>query len=304
MTEPTAQKSGEELILTTPGINYDVPNNNHATVVNLGSNDFEADALAQVRTYVETHGTLKTLTITGHGRTLEMASEEAPDSRSQELRIPNFLEGVKKIQSALGIKIADRIVFDACDTMTNLSANDVSDLRGLAQNLGSQIVGATTVINFATEEAPGSKKEQIGLMAQFNPDGSVRRDQSSATYTEAMAFDFAHLGQMRREQRWGLFYSAFATAVVAAVDGVWGNTPILAELKAEEAKDSTWFACHDGKTQAEGAACQASLLPKERPDSRDIRGVKQVELGPDDGSNKTPKTVPVTVKIHPSLPVP
>ena len=181
MTESTAEKPGNELILTTHGVNYGVPQNDNATVVFMGSEDFLGNALAQVRAYVETHGTLKNLTIVGHGDTLEIASEK----KANELKIigiPDFLEGLKIIQSDLGKKVAERIVFDACDTMTHPSPAAVEYMRDSAKDLGAQIVGATTEVHYV-DNGPGKAQPKAGLIVQFSPDRTVHRDKLSASPT-------------------------------------------------------------------------------------------------------------------------
>jgi hypothetical protein len=86
---------------------------------------------------------LKTLTIVGHGNSLIIDSEHDGNT-STVMSIPAILEGLKQIQKMTGLKVADRIVFDACETMTNLSPAGVGYLRDSAEELGAEIVGATT----------------------------------------------------------------------------------------------------------------------------------------------------------------
>ena len=91
----------------------------------------------------------------------------------------------------------------------------------------------------------------------------------------------------------------FLTKQISRGIEIYSPPKLMTHLKAEEAKDATWFACHDGKTQTEGAACQASLLPKERPDSRNGNAIKAVNASAGDDAKQTPPAQkPVALAPH------
>jgi hypothetical protein len=272
---------GGELIITTHGRDYGVPDR-EGTAVFLGSDNFLSNTLATIRTYIETHGTLENLTIVGHGETNSISTEEIYDpERGQELNTHALLAGIAEIQKETGIKVANRIVFNACDVMTNLSTSDVASYRKSAQMLGAEIVGGTSVGDYIKG---AQVQPTMELLVAFGPDGSVHRDVLSATPESAAFFDDkTTYDQIAKNEKLDSFQKNILLPAIATVNHLVNpSTKTWDDLRSDEAKDGkdAWFACHDGKTQEEGAACQANLLPKERPDSRNVNAIKSTDAAP------------------------
>ena len=236
------------LVLSTPGRNYNTPDA-AAAVALLAEADFQSSALQQVAEYVRQNGTLDKLTIVGHGGPLSVVSSQQ-NRPSVELKIPDILVALYELQRKTGIKIADKIVFNACSTMTDLSPSSVGFLRTMAKAFDADIEGFTTVgITSGPRERRGELDNPMaGLSAVFGRDGSVRRGQT-----------------MDMHDRNVLLSNEFGK-------GEWlhGNRTMLRVLTMSDAaieaqSGGGWFACHDGKAQAEGAACQMKALKPKAP---------------------------------------
>src|SRR5580704_4837144 len=194
MGTPAAPPDSKHLVITTPGRQYDLVEPN-STVVYLGADDFLKKSVDQIDTYIQNFGTLKTLTIVGHGGSLVVAAAHDAGNTTV-ISIPDFLEKLKQIQKTTGIKVADRIVFNACETLTDLSPAAVEYLRKSAMELGTEIAGATTDLRYQS----GNKSSIVGdagiaLMAVFKPDGSVQRDKLSASWYQKYGFLSPEIGQ-------------------------------------------------------------------------------------------------------------
>lgn len=239
-TDRSPAVASRHLVLSTPGRNYNTPDTS-AAVSFLPEADFQASAVAQVAEYVRQHGPLEKLTIMGHGASLVVVSAQSRDP-SAALDIPGFLLALDKLQQETGVKIADKIVFDACSTMTGLGPREVGFMRSMAQKLDAEIEGLTTVgVNHGLWERRGElDNATAGLSVIFGRDGSVRRGQSMGAYDRYV----------------------FLSGQFGAGEWLHGNRTMLRTVTMSDATieakyGGDWFQCHDGKTQAEGAACQA-----------------------------------------------
>lgn len=301
MANSNTDAPGGELIITTHGRDYGVPDR-EGTAVFLRSDNFSADTLATIRAYVQTHGTLENLTIVGHGNSNIIASEKAPTKDSQVLDTRDLLAGIAEIESETGIKVANRIVFDACDVMTKLSPKDVAFYRDKAVSLGAEIVGGTSVGDYIKG---AQVQPTMELLAAFSPDGSVHRDVLSATpesaafYDDKIAYDL-----IAKSDKLTFLHKILLSAMVANESMKNPSTITWDDLRSDEAKDGNgaWFACHDGKTQAEGAACQTGLLPKERPDSRNMSAIKRAGQAGEGSGGGAVDADPVRVKLPTLVP--
>ena len=223
MTDP------RQSFFTTPG-RADVPDNipitlrrvaPDATVIQVASHNFLDELLASIKKQVQDHGTQKTLVIDAHGAPLLMMAEQTVTDLSQLLYIPDLLDGIKKLQIELGQKVAERLVLESCDVLTNMAPNDVQYMRSTAQALGTEIVGAT-------ETLYGGNIQQ-GRMVNFGADGGVSRDYLDTPVDLTRNLDFA-------------------SRALAHIMGV--DAPTDARFS------DSWFACHNGQSQDAGAACQ------------------------------------------------
>ena len=192
-----------------------------AMVIQVASHNFLDELLASIRKQVQDHGTQKTLVINAHGAPLLLTAEKTVTDVSQQLYLPDLLDGIKKLQTELGQKVAERLVLDSCAVLTNMTPDDVQYMRSTAQALGTEIVGATQSIY-------GGDIQQ-GHMAHFGADGSVSRDYLD-TPVDLMP---------------GLGWGGHALAHLEGLDA-----PIDARVS------DSWFACHNGQSQDAGAACQ------------------------------------------------
>ena len=129
--------------------------------------------LADLEGRLKKFGTLNELVIAGHG-----SDGWEGFANTNHLR-PFFLE-LARIQKRTGIKIADRIVLEGCETFGFDSVNpqedqdankDIEFYRNIAKTLNSQIVGSTTDV--AINKFHGLMQ---GRFVQFTPSGDVIRD--------------------------------------------------------------------------------------------------------------------------------
>jgi hypothetical protein len=194
-----------------------------ATVIEVASHNFLDELLASIKKQVQDHGTQKALVINAHGAPLLLTAEETATDASQQLYLPDLLDGIKKLQAELGQKVAERLVLDSCAVLTNLTPNDVQYIRSTAQALGTEIVGATQSIY-------GGDIQQ-GHMAHFGADGSVSRD-----YLDTPV-------DLTRDLNW-------AARTYAHFEGL--DAPTNARFS------DSWFTCHNGQSQDAGAACQVN----------------------------------------------
>jgi|GEM_PF-6631752 len=192
-----------------------------AMVIEVASHNFLGELLASIKKQVQDHGTQKTLVIDAHGAPLLMISERPLTDPSQLLYLPDLLDGIKKLQIELGQKVAERLVLEACDVLTNMTPDKVEYMRSTAQALGTEIVGAT--------EAIYGGEIQQGRMAHFDADGGVSRD-----YLDTPV-------DLTRDLNWG-------ARAYAHFEGL--DTPTDARFS------DSWFTCHNGQSQDAGAACQ------------------------------------------------
>ena len=203
-----------------------------ATVIQVASHNFLDELLASIRKQVQDHGTQKTLVINAHGAPFLLTAEKTATDPSQLLYLPDLLDGIKKLQIELGQKVADRLVLDSCNVLTNMNPHDVQYMRSTAQALGTEIVGAT-------ESLYGGDIQQ-GHMVHFGADGGVSRD-----YLDTPVDLMPGLG-------WGGHALAHLEGLDAPTDARFSDS---------------WFTCHNGQSQDAGAACQANQKLKNLRDT-------------------------------------
>src|ERR1700733_9900200 len=118
----------------------------HATVLHTPGHVAEKTILSAIKGQVEKYGTLKEIVIDSHGSPNRLYAtydnKLAPDT---VIDTSHFLNEIQNMQKELGTKITDRIVFTGCDVMTDLSPEWVDYYRNQAKNLGTEIVGNTSL---------------------------------------------------------------------------------------------------------------------------------------------------------------
>lgn len=205
--------------------------------------------LRSIEAYAKEHGTVAELRLSGHGSSLRMLGRDHDDSNIK-IDLQDLTRRLNLLQDTLGIKIADKIHFSGCTTFTDPMPSDtVAFFRNASVSLGSEIIGATTFGMDVSVSLP------IGV---FLPDAyamiassiSGSKIMGTATppridfyYTDALiSFRDGNVGKFTKGEAY--HFDSFVTIPV---------------LNALTGTSSSWIGCHEGKTQEEGAVCQADL---------------------------------------------
>jgi hypothetical protein len=183
-----------------------------------------------VRAHVKKHGTFTELRFEGHGAPggLGFGKDHVG------INISHIIPSLQELQDELGIKIADKITFDGCNTFRTLSPEWVGYLRNASKNLGSELVG--TEDYSAKSPLPGVE---------------------SLPY---LSFKDGEVGHFTKEPFNPIMHTAMSIV-----------SPLIQIKKAlinHTTYPNTWVMCHEGQTQAQGAACQ------ERSARWDAKGVE------------------------------
>lgn len=119
-----------------------------------------ASIMQIVREQVKEHGMFDEIRFSGEGnpRSVFHGKDAIP------LNIGDLLNGLRDVQKSLGVQLADKISFLACNTFTILSAQDVAFLRNKSKELGAEIIGTTDYISKTA--IPGI--ENIKVISFFN----------------------------------------------------------------------------------------------------------------------------------------
>jgi hypothetical protein len=175
-----------------------------------------------VREHVKKYGTLGEIRLGGHGDSESIGSSLV--GHSDDLDLQGFLFRLQQLQTELGIKIADRVVFSGCEVFTNLTPEDVNFYRDAAKILGSEIAGPTSTGAVAYGVMHAAR------YVRFTPNGKVERDPIMDTPYNPVT------------------YIAIAAGWALEATGLTQD------------HDASWLDCHKGHTQTEGAACQREKI--------------------------------------------
>lgn len=125
-------------------------------------------ALKLVLGHFQKYGTIQEIRFTGHG-----VSGKMGDTDNQPFVINWFLDKLAH-QEHLHGKIANRIVFDGCNTFSGINDYAIAYYSSYAQTNHTQLVGATSTIvgifNYYGTHF------HVGRYVQFSPDGKIIRD--------------------------------------------------------------------------------------------------------------------------------
>lgn len=122
--------------------------------------------------HIKEHGTIDELMICGHGNYGIITSGI---NGSYMLSAHALLNRLEEIEQETGIKVTNRIVFDACRTFSRLKPDQIKELREYAKKNELQIVG-TTSVEIAASVFDGALKYHSARYVLFDIDGQIKRD--------------------------------------------------------------------------------------------------------------------------------
>jgi hypothetical protein len=141
--------------------------------------------------HFEKYGTIQEIRFVGDGCRGMMGGKE-----QQPFIVSWFLNELANYESLHG-KVANRVVFDACNTFRELSDDDVKYYSDYAEGNHTQLVGTTsetgTVVNIYGTHF------NVGRYVQFSPTGKIIRDRLDTRYSPNMLF-------MSNDRSWTDFY--------------------------------------------------------------------------------------------------
>lgn len=146
--------------------------------VKFDSNDAYSAFDKAIIKHIKEHGTIDELMISGHGNYGIVSSGI---DGSYMLAANAVLTRLQEIQQETGIKVANRVIFDACRTFSHLSPERIKKHREYAQENGVQIVG-TTSLETAVSILDGALKYHSARYILFDTDGNIKRDKMDSKY--------------------------------------------------------------------------------------------------------------------------
>jgi hypothetical protein len=161
ITEDVGKEPGEEFTL----LHRISPD---ATIIHPSSKYVASAIVSTIEGQVKKFGTLKEIVIAAHGMPNMMSVHRSGGDVATLIDMRGLLGELAQSQKQHGTKIADRIVFLGCNTLTEETPEQIEMYRNLAKQLGTQIVGTTSL------EVGGPL--QVARFVQFTPNGQVIRD--------------------------------------------------------------------------------------------------------------------------------
>jgi hypothetical protein len=171
-------RQDDHIVFITPGvggtdIDYSRLSPN-AVVLHTPARNAASYILDRLQERVQAHGTIKEIVIEAHGtsgriNTAENRFDSLLAGSESEIQISGLLKALEALQAKTGQKIADRLVFGSCDTLTDLSPSRTQAYREATQKLGMELVGTTSLM---TGRAFGSEANFV----VFRADGHVQPD--------------------------------------------------------------------------------------------------------------------------------
>jgi hypothetical protein len=176
--------------------------------------------IASIRAHVKEHGTIPELRFGGHGSSNRLFF----GADNVRLYTDELINGIHALQKELGIKIADKVTFQGCNTFTEMSPEWVDYYRKMSKKLGTELIGTT---NFLAK-SPITGFESLPYISFKN--GEVGKFTLDVSPVMA-AFEIGTIPLKKT-------FDAL----------IMGRAPIR----------DNWTQCHTGRSQEEGAACQKS----------------------------------------------
>lgn len=157
--------------------------------------EYQTYVLKIIKEHVQKYGTINEIRFTGHGSREWMCSK--PDSeRNERISTISLLIALEQAEKDLKIKIANRIIFDACKTFVSLDDWKIKYYSEYAKEHKVQIVGTTS----NTETLPVlGMYIHAGRYVQFSPSGKIIWDNLDAPYK-------AFILMTDRDKSWTDFY--------------------------------------------------------------------------------------------------
>lgn len=141
------------------------PNNPDARIYQIHEFDKEvADeviVLKILEKHAQNYGTIDELVLAGDGTKCTIAGS------GYSISIIDMLGFIEQSEQQLNIKVANRIVFDACNTFSRLSDGDIRILSNYAKEHDVELVGS---VSYVSSIAFGS---QFGRFVVFKPNGQI-----------------------------------------------------------------------------------------------------------------------------------
>jgi hypothetical protein len=228
-----------KVVFITPGVSYkywpyeEISIHNHilphAIFVDVSSHNFQVMLRNAVEKQMMATGTMEEAVLDSHGNTDTLSAEKENDKRKADktaiAKADRFFDDMLALQLKHAEKPAYYYLILGCDVATDLGPQRVAALREYAVRLGAEIV--------VTKSIRWGNSLQQASFAHFGADGTVSLDPMS-TDPKTLQKNLEINNRVARRSK------------KTADDVLTENS-------------DTWFACHDHKTQAEGAACQDKL---------------------------------------------
>ncbi|MBN8669508.1 MAG: hypothetical protein J0L80_02405 [Chitinophagales bacterium] len=140
--------------------------------------EYQKRILQIIKNHVQKYGTIEEIRIVGHG-SQEWVHSERDSSGGERLSTGLFLIDLEQLGKDIGVKITNRIVFDACQTFVSLNDTEIRYYSEYAKKYKVQIVGTTS----NTETLPVlGLYIRAGRYVQFSPNGKIIWDKLDAPY--------------------------------------------------------------------------------------------------------------------------
>jgi hypothetical protein len=131
-----------------------------------------------INDHVQKYGTIDEIRFVGHGsREWVYSQRMAPGYK--EISTDSILANLSKLENESHVKMARRIVFDACQTFVGLDDEEIEYYREYAKKHNVAIVGTTS--NTETLHIFGLHI-RVGRYVQFSPSGNIIWDALDAPY--------------------------------------------------------------------------------------------------------------------------
>ncbi|MFZ4751910.1 MAG: hypothetical protein ACOYLG_01085 [Chitinophagaceae bacterium] len=131
--------------------------------------------------HIKKYGPITELKICGHGHPNHLSNGDSGNIISTF----HFLIKYSHFEQSTHIKNSiHRVIFDGCNTFSNLGGGQIEYYREFAKKYNMEIVG-TTSLEFSSSVLYGSLSLHAGRFVQFSPKGDIIRDKLDTPYDPA-----------------------------------------------------------------------------------------------------------------------
>ncbi len=138
------------------------------------------DIVKVVKEHVLKYGTIQEIRLVGHGSNGQIGEEGSIFTRQA-------IHDIGQLEKELNVKVANRIVFDACNTFSGLTEDEIKYYSDFAKQHQVQIVGTTSIAE-EVDMFGGTLHILCGRYAQFSPSGKILRDELDTRYDPHVLF--------------------------------------------------------------------------------------------------------------------